>query len=135
MGLACRYDGNARPLAPPLLTVLEERYVLVPVCPELLGGLPVPRPPAERQGERYVNRDGADVTAAYRLGARETLSLAIQGNCIAALLKERSPSCGCGEIYDGSFSGTLIPGDGAAAQLLKRYGIPVYGESRVHELL
>ena len=106
----------------------------MPVCPEQLGGLPTPRPPAERQGERVVTQTG-DVTEQYRQGAEEALRLCKLLGCQAAVLKERSPSCGHGQIYDGTFSGTLTAGDGVTAALLTAHGIPVYGESRIEELL
>lgn len=118
----------------PLLDALP-RLRLVPVCPEILGGLPTPRTPSERQGERVVSKTGADVTAAYQKGAEETLRLARLFGCRKALLKERSPSCGRGQIYDGSFSGRLIPGDGVTARLLEQEGIAVFGESQLQQLL
>lgn len=133
LGLCCRYDGASK--AHPEVLCLKGKYELVPVCPEQLGGLPTPRPPAERQGDRVVARSGADVTEEYRRGAEEALRLCRLLNCDAAVLKERSPSCGCGMIYDGNFSGTLVPGDGVTAELLKEQGIPVYGESQLGELL
>lgn len=111
------------------------RLQLVPVCPEILGGLPTPRTPSERQGERVVSKTGADVTAAYQKGAEEALRLARLFGCRKALLKERSPSCGRGQIYDGSFSGRLIPGDGVTARLLEQEGIAVFGESQLQQLL
>lgn len=118
----------------PLLDALP-RLRLVPVCPEILGGLPTPRTPSERQGERVVSKTGADVTAAYQKGAEEALRLARLFGCRKALLKERSPSCGQGQIYDGSFSGRLIPGDGVTARLLEQEGIAVFGESQLQQLL
>lgn len=118
----------------PLLDALP-RLQLVPVCPEILGGLPTPRTPSERQGERVVSKTGADVTAAYQKGAEEVLRLARLFGCRKALLKERSPSCGRGQIYDGSFSGRLIPGDGVTARLLEQEGIAVFGESQLQQLL
>ena len=118
----------------PLLDALP-RLRLVPVCPEILGGLPTPRTPSERQGERVVSKTGADVTAAYRKGAEEALRLARLFGCRKALLKERSPSCGRGQIYDGSFSGRLIPGDGVTARLLEQEGIAVFGEGQLQQLL
>ena len=118
----------------PLLDALP-RLRLVPVCPEILGGLPTPRTPSERQGERVVSKTGADVTAAYRKGAEEALRLARLFGCRKALLKERSPSCGRRQIYDGSFSGRLIPGDGVTARLLEQEGIAVFGESQLQQLL
>ena len=133
LGARCRYDGASKPQ--PWIAALAKRHTLVPVCPEQLGGLPTPRPPAERRGDRVVTREGADVTAQYRRGAEEALALCRLLGCGAALLKERSPSCGRGEIYDGTFSGTLTPGDGVTAALLEASGVAVYGESRLRELL
>lgn len=133
LGLCCRYDGASRPHAD--AAALAERHTLIPVCPEQLGGLPTPRPPAERQGERVVAKDGTDVTVQYRRGAEEALKLCRLFGCEAAVLKERSPSCGHGEIYDGSHTGTLTAGDGVTAQLLTANGIPVYGESQIETLL
>lgn len=133
LGTPCRYDGASR--GDPRIAALLERHQLVPVCPEQLGGLPTPRPPAERQGSRVVSREGSDVTAAYRQGAEASLALCKLFGCQAAVLKERSPSCGRGEIYDGTFTGTLIPGNGVTAELLASHGILIYGESRLPELL
>ena len=127
LGLPCRYDGASKP-APQVLELMAE-HRLIPVCPEQLGELPTPRPPAECRGCRVINRAGRDVTAEYVRGAESALELARLYGCRGAILKERSPSCGCGYIYDGSFSGTLVPGDGVTARLLKAHGIPVTGES------
>lgn len=133
MGVRCRYDGKSKPL--PGVEELGKRFQLVPVCPEQLGGLPTPRIPCERQGDRVVNRDGVDLTAQYQKGAEEALRIGRMLNCRIALLKERSPSCGSGEIYDGSFCGRLQKGDGVFAQLLKRSGFTVYGETDLPSLL
>lgn len=133
LGVCCRYDGASK--AHPLARALALRHDLVPVCPEQLGGLATPRPPAERCGGMVRTREGTDVTAQYRRGAEETLRLARLLGCEAAVLKERSPSCGRGEIYDGSFTGTRIPGDGVTAELLTAHGITVYGESDLAALL
>lgn len=133
LGVCCRYDGASKPH--PLAVELAEKHELIPVCPEQLGGLATPRPPAERQGKAVIAKTGADVTEQYRRGAEEALKLCRLLGCEAAVLKERSPSCGSGEIYDGTFTGTLIAGDGVTAELLKAHGIPVYGESWIQELL
>lgn len=133
LGIPCRYDGASKPH--PLARDLAARHHLVPVCPEQLGGLATPRPPAERQGDRVVARTGTDVTEAYRRGAEAALELCRLLDVQAAVLKERSPSCGHGEIYDGTFSAVLTTGDGVTAELLHAHGIPVYGESRIPELL
>ena len=135
LGVACRYDGAAKGLPDSVLRELMARHVLVPACPEQLGGLPTPRAPSERLGSRVVARTGADVTDAYTRGAQQTLALAQRFGCTAALLKQRSPSCGKGEIYDGTFTGTRVSGDGVTAALLSAHGIRVYGEDDVAELL
>ncbi len=135
LGEPCRYDGHSRPLAE-LEALRQAGHTLVPVCPEVLGGLPVPRAPAELQPDGRVRcADGQDVTGAYRLGAERALELARKAGCQAALLKENSPSCGFGRIYSGDFSKTLISGSGVAARLLAEHGIPIYGESRLDCLL
>ena len=103
LGARCRYDGVSK--LQPWISDLAERHILVPVCPEQLGGLPTPRPPAERRGDQVMTRDGGDVTAQYRRGAEEALRLCRLLGCEAALLKERSPSCGSGMVYDGTFTG------------------------------
>ena len=133
LGCACRYDGKSKPH--PLAQELARRGLVIPVCPEQLGGLPTPRAPSEQQNDRVVSADGTDVTTQYRRGAEAALRLCRLTGCEAAILKERSPSCGCGEIYDGSFSGTLTVGDGVTAELLRKNGVPVYGESHVAALL
>ena len=133
LGVPCRYDGASK--LHPLAAALAARHTLVPACPEQLGGLPTPRPPAERQGGAVRTRTGADVTENYRRGAEEALRLCRLMGCEAAVLKERSPSCGCGAIYDGTFSKTLCPGDGVTAELLTSAGIPVYGESNLEKFM
>lgn len=135
LGEPCRYDGQSKPL-PRLEELLQAGHQLVPVCPEVLGGLPTPRPPAEPQPDgRVCCAGGQDVTAAFRLGAERTLELALDQGCQAALLKENSPSCGCGQVYSGDFSRTLVAGSGVAARLLEEHGLPVYGESQLDCLL
>lgn len=133
LGLRCRYDGESKPIMQ--MVALMEQYHLVPICPEQLGGLPTPREPSERQGGAVRTRSGLDVSEQYRRGAEQALQLARLYGCKAALLKERSPSCGSGEIYDGSFTGRSMPGDGVTAALLKENGIAVYGESEIEALL
>ncbi len=134
LGLRCRYDGQSKRMDG-LERLLALPVSLVPVCPEVFGGLPTPRMPAERQGERVRALDGRDVTENYRRGAEEALRLAQLLGARTALLKERSPSCGCGAIYDGSFTGALVPGRGVAAALLQESGIEVFGESELDALL
>ena len=133
MGFRCRYDGGAQRLD--CLDALRERHVLVPVCPEVMGGLPTPREPSEIRSGRLVTRDGRDVTEAFARGAREAEKIALACGCRCALLKERSPSCGLGRVYDGTFTGTLTRGDGLCARLLSQRGLRVLGESQAEELL
>lgn len=126
LGVPCRYDGTST--ADKRILSLAEMHHLVPVCPEQLGGLPTPRPPAERHDTRVLTRDERDVTAAFARGAEETLRLAKLFSCRIAILKSNSPSCGSGQIYDGCFCGRLIPGDGMTAALLKAEGLTVLSE-------
>ena len=104
----------------------------IPVCPETAGGLPIPRLPSERQGDRIVSKAGEDVTEAFLKGARRCLEKVLEKagdeEIEGAILKARSPSCGSGVIYDGTFSGVKIPGDGVFAALLKERGIEVMTE-------
>ena len=133
MGCNTRYKGDSQ--ATPFLTELMARYHLIPICPEQLGGLATPRDPSEIVGDRVVSIAGRDVTEQYSRGAEETLRLAKLYNCHTAILKERSPSCGHGTVYDGTFSGTLTTGDGITAALLLANGIRVVGESRIESEL
>lgn len=136
LGQPCRFDGRAKPSS--AVQALAGEHRLVPVCPEVLGGLPVPRPPAEVQcgapAWQVVNAAGEDVTAAYKAGAREACAVARREGCTAAVLKAKSPACGCGLIYDGTFSGRLVPGWGVAAAALREAGISVVDEHHTEEL-
>lgn len=129
LGLCCRYDGKEKADDRVLELIKRDDILLVPVCPEQLGGMKTPRLPSERCGSRVVNSAGEDVTGYYDKGASQVLKLAELYGCKTAILKERSPSCGQGQIYDGTFSGTLTEGDGVTAKLLKCHGIQVFGES------
>ena len=134
LGEPCRYDGKSKPVEA-LLTLERQGHILVPVCPEEDGGLPTPRPPAEIQEDgRVVNRLGIDVTAEYMAGAYHALRLAREHGCTVAVLKEKSPSCGNRQVYDGSFTGTLVDGQGITARLLTEHGIRVLGESQLDQL-
>ena len=135
LGKRCKYDGGHNALPEGTLAALRERWELVPVCPETAGGLPIPRQPSERKDGRVVSRSGADLSAAYEKGAHTACALARRFGCRAALLKERSPSCGTGAIYDGTFSHTVIPGDGVAAEKLRGEGLLLCGESGIERLL
>ncbi|MCL6591396.1 MAG: DUF523 domain-containing protein [Firmicutes bacterium] len=141
LGVECRYDGTGRAV-PKLLEILVGRRV-VPVCPETLGGLTIPRPPAEINGGAgaevlagtagVINREGRDCTAEFIRGAEAALEMVRRHQPKLVILKAKSPSCGVGAIYDGSFSNRLIPGDGVAAALLKKNGVKVYSETEFLE--
>lgn len=126
LGTPCKYSGGHN-LCPAVLA-LRDRARLIPVCPEQLGGLPTPRPAAECRGASVINRKGRDVTDEFRRGAQAALELSRLFSCTGAILKSRSPSCGVSTIYDGTFSGTLVPGDGVTAQLLRTEGLALYTE-------
>ena len=121
LGENCRYDGRAKPHAE--VIKLKDHFECIPICPEQIGGLPTPRPPAERQGDCVINQVGADVSAFYFRGARKAYELCKRLNINAAILKEGSPSCGCHQIYDGSFSKRKTKGMGVTAELLESAGI------------
>ena len=142
LGQPVRYDGDAKPCHDPILARWRERGLLIPVCPELLGGLSVPRQPAEILGPgaghgvldghaRLVTAHGQDLTEAFLLGAQRALERALAQGARLAVLKARSPSCGRAQVYDGTHAGALIDGMGVTAALLERHGVRVFDE---HEL-
>jgi Uncharacterized conserved protein len=120
-GHNCKYNGGNN-LVPEIKQMFEEGKC-VAVCPEQLGGLATPRPSAEIQGTRVINTAGIDVTKAYETGAAAALKQALQAGCNEAVLKAYSPSCGCGMIYDGTFTHTKIHGNGIFADLCMKNGI------------
>nr|WP_245427292.1 DUF523 domain-containing protein [Pleomorphomonas carboxyditropha] len=144
IGRPVRYDGAGKLLADPRVDRWQTEGRLVPLCPELLGGLPVPRPPAEIVGgsgadvlagrARVMTATGEDVTAAFVAGAEAALDLARRGGCAYALLIDRSPSCGSLDIYDGSFSGRRIGGAGVTAVLLAAHGLSVFADREIDRL-
>lgn len=130
LGHPCRYDGTAR-LHPSMEILSQGRDILIPFCPEVAAGLPVPRLRAECRGDLVLTEALEDVTSLFELGAHKALELAMEYACPIAILKERSPSCGCGMIYDGNFQANLIPGMGVTARRLVQAGIFVLGESNL----
>lgn len=128
-GLRCRYDGASRPC--PKVVELVNKGRAKPVCPESLSGLPCPRPPCEQSHGRVVCKNGDDVTQAFEKGASRALKIAIESGATAAILKSRSPSCGFGQIYDGTFSKTLTPGEGIFAAKLAEAGFKIYSEDNL----
>ena len=133
-GIPCRMDGKAK-LTPEIRQLVEEGKA-IPVCPEVLGGLPTPRIPSERLPDgRVVNAAGEDVTEAFRRGAQRALEICRNQGCACAVLKARSPSCGKDVIYDGSFTHTRVPGDGVFAALLREEGIQILTEEEYTQRL
>ena len=123
LGENCKYNGGNNRNAE-LLRLLFG-HTVIPVCPEVLGGLPVPRVPAEIVNGKVTNREGVSVDAAFRLGAAKALALAKQERPDLIILQSRSPSCGVKEIYDGTFSGTLVPGQGIFARMAEAAGFRI----------
>ena len=135
LGAKCRYDGTtADDETIEKMRQLGKSHTLIPVCPEVYGGLATPREAAEIINGQVMTKTGNDVTVQYQKGAEETLYLAGFCECRCAILKERSPSCGYGKIHDGLFDGKLIDGNGFTAKLLADNGIRVIGESQIDEL-
>jgi len=130
LGRPVRYDGRAKTSSSRILARWRAEGRLVPFCPELAGGLGVPRPPAELQDGRVVTVDGQNVTDAFTLGAELALAAARNAGVSVAVLKEGSPSCGSGRIADGTFSGGGIPGAGVTTALLRAHGIAVFNEDQ-----
>ncbi|RFU43553.1 DUF523 domain-containing protein [Actinomadura logoneensis] len=144
LGRPVRYDGAAKPVTDGLFERWRAEGRLVPVCPEIAGGLPVPRPPAEitppvpghlpaDDGARIMTDTGEDVTAEFLAGARIALETARRAGARIAVLKESSPSCGSHRVYDGSFTGTRVPGMGVTTALLTSAGIRVFSEDELPE--
>jgi uncharacterized protein YbbK (DUF523 family) len=125
LGINCSYDGGNRANE---YLMLYKDDIIIPICPEIYGGLPTPREPAEQRGDRVYTKSGKDITGHFMKGAREVLKIAKLYDIKEAILKSRSPSCGCGKIYDGTFSRRLIDGDGVTTALLKQHGIRVITE-------
>ena len=132
LGQNCKYDGENNLNEEVVEFCKNQKYITV--CPESAGKLPAPRPPAEKIGDRIVDKEGKDVTDAFLRGADISLKTCMEMARISgeeiegAILKANSPSCGVGQIYDGTFSGTLTEGDGVFAGMLKRLGVEIITE-------
>lgn len=136
LGISSRYDGKSKQvISDDDIKRLTLKYELVPFCPEIYGGLPTPRVPSEIIGDSVIMKDGTDVTDNYKKGADEAELLCKLLGIKKALLKEKSPSCGKSKVYDGSFNGILVDGDGITARRLIAAGIEVFGESEIEKLL
>ena len=132
LGENCKYNGGNNYCEE--VAKLAEEHTLMPVCPEYFGGLPIPRPPAEIVDGIVVNKEGEVITGKFLDGAEKTQYIAEEAGCRIAILKENSPSCGFGRIYDGTFTGTLTNGNGITAQRLYNSGITVIGEKHLEKL-
>lgn len=132
LGENCKYNGGNNKCDE--ILELEEKHRLIPICPECFAGLTIPRVPSEIKGDKVFSKNGDDLTEKFKDGAEKALYVAQEAGCQIAILKERSPSCGFGKIYDGSFSGKVIDGNGIAAQLLYDNGIRIFGESQLKKL-
>ena len=133
LGENCKYNGGNNKCDD--IIALAEKFEIIPVCPECFGGLPIPRVPSEIRDGRVYSKTGEDLTEAFLSGAEQTLYIAKEANAPCAVLKENSPSCGFGKIYDGTFSGNKIDGNGITAQLLYDNEIQIFGESQVKRLI
>lgn len=136
LGTPCRFDGKSKTCV--AAKQLARHFTLVPICPEAAAGLPVPRTPSERDmvagGMRVVSSDGEDRTEAFFCGVRKTLRVAQGSGATLAVLKAKSPACGVGKVYDGTFSGTLVDGDGVAAAALREEGVSCITEMQLESL-
>jgi uncharacterized protein YbbK (DUF523 family) len=127
LGVRCNHRGEAN--TSDAAVALGAQHRLVPICPESVGGLPTPRAPAEQQADGTVRTaDGTDVTEWYQRGAAHAVRLAHATGATKAVLKARSPSCGCREVYDGTFTRTRIAGEGVTARALREAGVDVVSE-------
>ncbi len=135
LGEAVRYDGQSKPSSHGCFQHWIDDDRVISICPEVMGGLSVPREKAEMSGDRIISQSGKDVTEAFEMGAQRVLAIAQKENVKIAILKEKSPSCGSKQIYDGTFHGKLIPGKGLTTRILEAEGIRVFGESDLEEAL
>ena len=133
-GINCKFNGENNLLDSGILDEISKKYHLLFICPEVFGGLSTPREPAEMKGGLVVTKTAKDVSENFKFGAEICLKIAKLNGCKKAILKARSPSCGSGQIYDGSFTKKLILGDGVAAKLLKENGILVFSEDEIGRL-
>ena len=133
MGDNCKYNGGNNYDENVFNFLKDKDYIKV--CPECLGGLSTPRIPSEIVGNKVINKDGIDVTKEYNLGANKTLKIAKDNKCNCAIFKSRSPSCGCGKVYDGTFSNKLVNNDGITTKLLKENNIKVINNENINILM
>jgi len=133
LGECVKYNGSHNKTEHPRIQQLQKDNRLVPICPEVMGGLGTPRPPAEINPDNgcVITKDGSDVTTAFLKGAEATLQVAADHDVKLAILKQNSPSCGSRQIYDGTFQGQRVAGQGLTAKVLRQHGIQVIGEDEL----
>lgn len=132
-GKNTKYNGGNNLLS--RLSEIEEKFDLFLICPEVMGGLSTPRNPSENRGDLVFSNKGENVTEEFNLGAQKALEIALKNDIHLALLKESSPSCGSNKIYDGTFSGIKISGQGVAVKLLQKHKIKIFSEEQIDQLL
>ncbi|WP_304152189.1 DUF523 domain-containing protein [Finegoldia magna] len=135
LGVDCKYNGSNNKLDDEIIHSLKEKYNLIPVCPEIMGGMPTPRNPVEITDGKVFDYDGEEFTKEFEKGSEEVLKLAKLYNSSIAILKENSPSCGSNYIYDGTFNHQKIKGMGIAAHKLSKENIKLFSEENVKILL
>lgn len=128
-GIKCTYRGGDNFIGS--IKELVDQNKAIMICPEVLGGLTIPRSPCEIVGDKVINNLGEDKTAEYLLGAKRALKILLENDVKVVLLKSKSPSCGKDYVYDGNFNHTLVKGDGITCRLLKEHGIVVFNESEI----
>lgn len=131
LGKPCRYDGRSKPCEKVIELARRDDVEIIEICPEQFGGLPTPRVPSEKVGDRVISKDGKDVTEFFEKGAKKALAIAKENSCDYAILKSLSPSCSVCGIYDGSFSGKVVDGMGVTAKLFAENGIKVVSENEI----
>ena len=132
LGENVKYNGKNNKID---TSEIAKYFEFVPICPEVMGGLPIPRVPSERKNDKVITQIGVDVTNNYRLGKDIAINIAKNNHIKYALLKSKSPSCGNDLIYDGTFSHTLINKSGVTAEALKKIGVIVFNENQIDDLL
>lgn len=135
LGVDCKYNGSNNKLDEETINLLKEKYNLIPVCPEIMGGMPTPRNPVEITDGKVFDNDGVEFTKEFEKGSEEVLKLAKLYDTTIAILKENSPSCGSNYIYDGTFNHQKIKGKGIAAHKLSKENIKLFTEENVKILL
>ncbi len=133
LGNNVKYNGKNNYIKE--VELLKNKYNLIVICPEVMGGLPIPRIPSEILNDKVINKEGIDVTSNFIKGKDEAIKLVKKYNIKKALLKEGSPSCGSKYIYDGTFSGNKIEGYGITTKALKELGLDIYNEKEIEKLL